>query len=383
MKFKLFILLSFLIIILFACDQKSSEKEAYSFNDADTLPIKYAEGFRIINFKNFKLLEIKNPWQGASNITIQYLLYSDKIPEEDIFPEATRIKIPLKNIACLSTTHIGFLEQIDELNSIKGISNPEIVYNSFIRERINENNISDIGYNTNLNYEVLLDINPDVIMTYSVGSEYSNTKGKLEELGLTMVINAEYLESHPLGKAEWIKFVSAFYNKENLATEIFKRKEKEYSNLTKLTRDLEVLPTIMTGLPWQGTWYISGGHSYAAKLIEDAGGKFIWSDNTSNEAIPLSIESVFNSAQNAGIWINSGYATNMEYLLNTDERILFFKPYSSGNVFNNNKRINSQGGNDYWESGIINPEIILKDLIKIFHPGILPDSALVYYNHLH
>ena len=372
------------ILILSSCSTDYKKDQPKETNDKiiDICKIKYAKGFTINYYDNYKVLEIINPWQGALNVKLKYLLYPDSQPDNNIFPDAIRIKTPIEKIVCMSTTHIGFLDKLNEINSIIGITNKNLVYNDKVKSRIKSGEIIDIGFDKNLNYEVLISINPDLIMSYNVSSELSGIRSKLEELDIKMVLNAEYLESHPLGKAEWIKFIAAFYNKEEFATQIFNNIEKEYLELANKASEITNKPTVLTGLPWKGTWYISGGKSYPAKLISDAGGKFIWSENTSHEALALSIESVYEKAGDADIWINSGYSNSLNELLDTDERIGIFKAYNTGYVFNNNKRINKFDGNDYWESGIMNPQIILRDLIEIIHPEVLVDSTLYYYKRL-
>ena len=141
-------------------------------------------------------------------------------------------------------------------------------------------------------------------------------------------------------------------------------------------------PSVLAGLPWKNTWWVPGGKSHAAILIRDAGGKYIWEDDTSKEALPLDIEAVYNEAGQADFWINSGSAATLADLVNTDSRLQLFKPFGDSSIYNNNARLNPSGGNDYWESGVIFPDVILKDLICIFHPEILPGHTLVYYQKL-
>ncbi|MCF8372548.1 MAG: ABC transporter substrate-binding protein [Bacteroidales bacterium] len=342
----------------------------------------YAKGFSIKDYSNFSLLEVFNPWQGASKVKFQYVLYKGKAIPNHQFPEATEIKVPVRKIVCMSTTHIGFIDKLNELKSIVGIANTDLINNHELNERIDQGKIADVGYEQNVNFELLIGLSPDLIMSYSIGSEITGLRNKLNELDIQMIINAEYLESHPLGKAEWIKFVAMFYDKKELADSIFGDIEKQYTELVSKTHTFSHKPTVFTGLPWKGTWYISGGKSYAAQLITDAGGDFLWSDNLSHEAIGLSIESVFDVARNADFWINTGAANSMHEIAGVDERLTYFVALQDQKLYNNNAVQSKSGGNDYWESGLINPQIILKDLINIFHPGNLPDSNLVYYQKL-
>ncbi|MEA3443746.1 MAG: ABC transporter substrate-binding protein [Bacteroidota bacterium] len=384
MKTKSSVIILITAIILFACSGTEKQTDPDTTNDSEIFTktnIKYAKGFSIKVFTDFTLIEVVNPWQGADNISFSYLLYKgNDVPKHNF--NAVEIQIPIKNIVCMSTTHIGFLDKLKEIGSIAGIANIKLINNKHLQSRINRGLVVDIGYEQNVNYELLLEISPDLIMSYSIGSEITGLKNKLEEFGINLSINAEYLESHPLGKAEWIKFIAAFYDKLQMANELFDEIESDYLALNNLTRKIHERPTVLTGLPWKGTWYISGGQSYAAQLIKDAGAEFLWADNISHEAIGLSIESVYEIAHDAEFWINTGAAGSLIGIEESDERLISFRAWKNRKVFNNNAKVNTFGGNDYWESGLVNPQIILADLIRIFHPDLSVDSNLVYYKKL-
>ena len=383
--FKRYSIVLFLFISFISCKQSSNKdalREKTEYQHAiRSIEILYARGFTISQYNNFKLIEVTNPWQGAKDIKFQYILYTTDLPPQHNYNDAIEIKIPIRKIVCLSTTHIGFVEKLQELETIVGVANNELVYNRSIRNRIDQGLIIDVGYEQSLNNELLMQINPDIIMAYGVNSEITGVKNKLNELGLKTILNAEYLESTPLGKAEWIKFMAAFYLKDDLADSIFAQTETEYIRLSKLVKNEDVKPNILTGLPWKGTWHIPGSNSYAAHLIIDAGGNFLWNNN-SHEAIGMNIESVFEIGHNCDIWINPGAALFINDIISCDERLTKYSACKQNKVFNNNNRINKFGGNDYWESGIVNPNIILKDLIAIFHPEILPNYSLFYYRKL-
>lgn len=373
----------FILLVFASCTfTDDNQKPKPIKSDYKLIENRYAKGFSIKEYGEFALLEVFNPWQGASEVKFQYVLYKGKTIPKHQFSGAMEIKVPVRKIVCMSTTHIGFIDKLNELESIVGIANAGLINNPKLNERIDLGKIADVGYEQNVNFELLIGLSPDLIMSYSIGSEITGLRNKLNELDIQMIINAEYLESHPLGKAEWIKFVALFYDKKSEADSIFGDIEKQYTGLVSKTRTFSHKPTVFTGLPWKGTWYISGGKSYAAQLINDAGGDFLWSGNSSHEAIGLSIESVFDVARNADFWINTGAANSLHEIAGVDERLAYFDALQKQKLYNNNARQSESGGNDYWESGLVNPQIILKDLIHIFHPGILPDSNLVYYKKL-
>ena len=255
----------------------------------------------------------------------------------------------------------------------------KLVSNKEVRKNIKNNKVIDIGYDQNMDFETILSLQPDLIFSYGITGENISYLNKLKELGIKVVMNAEYLENTPLGKAEWIKFMAEFYGKRKMGGFIFDTIENKYNNLLELTANIKSKPVVMSGLPWKDAWYVPGGNSFAANFIEHAGGRYIWHDNENNEAIPLDIEAVVNKAINAEIWINPGAAMNLDDILSVDERLKNIKALKQGEVYNNNARLTKREGNDYWESVVINPQVILQDLIKIFHPGLLPGHELVYY----
>lgn len=135
-------------------------------------------------------------------------------------------------------------------------------------------------------------------------------------------------------------------------------------------------------MPYKGTWYMPGGHSYIANTLNDANGAYPWANDTHTGGIQLDFETVFATGLKADIWINPGLATTLNDITGVDSRLTDFRPVQEGLVYNSNKRINPKGANDYWESGLVNPHIILADLINIIHPGLLPEHELFYYQKL-
>ena len=214
-----------------------------------------------------------------------------------------------------------------------------------------------------------------------MGGEW-DTHPKLEEAKLPYVINSEWNEQSPLGRAEWIKFMAVFFNKESEVNELFQSMVDEYKALADLAAKVTAKPSVFMGAPYQGTWWVSGGGSHAAQLLTDAGADYIWSDDDSTGSLMLDIESVFELAEEADFWINVGYWNSLDDAKAADDRFTKFSAHEEGTVYNYNKRLGPNGGNDYLESGSANPHKVLADLITIFHPGLLPEHELYYYKKL-
>jgi len=367
------------LMILFSCSNNRERSHIQNNSQKESVNLKYAKGFRIDKIDKNKLITVVNPWSGASNIEYQYLLVNKNEELPDYANEYTVIRTPVERVICLSTTHIAFIDVLNKTNSIVGVSGIDYVNNTKVREKIESDQIPDVGYDNSLNYELIVRLKPDLVITYGVGSQIASYNQKLQDLGINTVIIGEYLENHPLGKLEWLKFLAVFYNMDEKANEYFEKVEKEYNDLLAISNIVNEKPKVLFGLPWKDSWYVPGGQSYLAKMVEDAGGEYLWKENESRESIPFNIESMFLQASSAEVWLNTGSINKKTDILKIDERFESFKPYRYSLIYNNNLQINKYGGNNYWEKGLVEPHIVLKDMIKIFHPEFLIDYNLSYY----
>ena len=367
------------VFFLFSCSSNTDNKDQ---NAATGSGITSAKGFDITEYENYRLLSVYNPWQGAQDVLINYILTGRDTDLPKDLPEGTIIRTPVNSIICLSTTHIALLDFIDETSKIVAVSGKDYIYNPGVRIRIDNNEIPDIGYDSNLDYERILELNPDVILAYGVGSESSAWLNRLRDLGMTVVMIGEYLEDSPLAQAEWVKFTAHLFNKQEMASEKFGNIVNQYRELINQASVTDTRPVVMSGLPWRNNWFVPGGRSNFATLVSDAGGQYLWHDNRKRENHAVDIENVIEKGLMADFWVNTGTALSKEDVRNIDTRLTSLRPFRLGNIYNNNARINRFGGNDYWESGIVNPHLILKDLIAIMHPGLVPGHELVYYRKL-
>ncbi|RYF46708.1 MAG: ABC transporter substrate-binding protein, partial [Cytophagaceae bacterium] len=207
---------------------------------------------------------------------------------------------------------------------------------------------------------------------------------QLSDAGVPVLINSEWVETTPLGRAEWVKLMAALTNKETLVNKKFAEVEKEYNRLSALTRTVAMKPSILSGMNSKDAWFVPDGDSYMTRFFLDAGGRYHWSDRKATGSLPLNFETVYPVALDADIWLNVGISdvNSKQDILAKDARYADFKAFKLGQVFNYGKRINSRGSNDFWESGAVNPHLVLADLIKIVHPDLLPKHELVYYKQL-
>ncbi len=374
----LYFLFSFSILFFVGCSTSTLEKTDDNHQVLKEVELNYAKGFSIRKGDDFQLITLKNTWKGE-NTTYQYVLYKNEKPKG--YDNATFIKIPIKSIVCFSLTHLAFIDKLGELNSIKGLSGCDYVSNKMVIDKIKNNEIKEIGSSQLINYEFLIDLKPDLIMTFGIDETATNQLNKFKTLGLNVVLNSEYMENHPLGKAEWIKFVAAFYDKDSLAEFIYNDIEADYNKLIALTKNSKTKPSVFVGMPWNGAWYLAGGKSFQAQLFNDAGANYLWADNKETTSFIIDKEVIIEKALNADYWINLNAFNSVDEVTNVDAKLKAFKSVKTGNMYNNNLKINTANGNDYWESGVINPHVVLADLIKIFHPNLI-EHELVYYKRL-
>ncbi len=337
----------------------------------------YAQGFSVAHNGKITSLTVRDPWEKARNIGITYILSNRDIP--DVQKGKQAIRTPVQRIICMSSSHIAFLNELGELDKLTGISGSRYISNPVVKEKVDGGKIRDVGYGHNLNYEEIIRQEPDLVMLYGVDQEITGIMEKLSDLGISAVLNAEYLESNPLGKAEWIRFVACFFNKEALADSLFRITESRYKELARMALKAKSSPRVMVGLPYRDSWWIPGGKSYLAQLIADAGGKYVADSNNSHESFVISLEEAFLLSSEADIWINVGNVKSRDEILADDSRFSNFPLLKKGRIFNNNRISTPAGGNDFWESGTIHPDLVLSDLIRIFHPELLPADSLTYY----
>jgi iron complex transport system substrate-binding protein len=288
----------------------------------------------------------------------------------------------VSRVICLSTTHIGFISFLNETSSIIGVSGKNFVANDSLQAKIKNDQLSDVGYDENLNFELILKLRPDVVFAYGVSGSITNTLRKLNEMGIPTILIAEYLEEEPLAKMEWVKVFGALYGQSSMADEKFDTADSKYQQLRHLAAGTKNKPSVLLGLPWRGNWFISGGKSYVARLVEDAGGEYIFKELDFKDSRPVALEQVYERAMDADFWLNTGDALSKKDLFSVDSRFQNLPCIKKDKIFNNNSRITAAGGNDIFESGVAEPEIILADLIYILHPQLLPSHQLKYYRKL-
>jgi len=378
-QFYVLITICFISTLIFSCVGRKNNIAEYEASKGEGI-VTIADRFSLEKTDSCTILTINDPWQGAAGIkNIYYLVNRNSDITLRVDPSEV-IYIPVQKIICMSTTHLAMVAAIDERHAIAGVSGTGYIFDEKITAMIEEGLISDIGYESGLNNELIIRISPDLIIMYGIGSESVGYVGKLREMGTQALFNADYLEEEPLGKAEWIKLFGALFCKEKMADSIFTSVVTSYDKIKEYIKQTAgEMPDVLLGLPFRDAWYISPGNSYISRLIQDAGGSYLWHDTKSSVSMPYGLEDVFLRALEADYWLNTGTARSKKEIASIDQRLKNLPCFINGNMYNNNKRISPGGGNDYWESGALYPDLILKDIATILHPELFKNKELFYY----
>lgn len=351
----------------------SCENNVFEASKGDAVSKSYAENFSINKIDNGYIINIYE-----NNNTHQYLLNSS----ENLKQNGQRIiNIPVERVVCFSSTHCAFISTLGKEESIKGVSGKKYIYNSKIKNNINKDKVYEIGHESRINYEKIISIEPDVVFAFSIDNRDKAALQKLEGFNIPVIFIKEFTEPDVLGRTEWLKLFACFYDKLDFATEYCDSVFYNYNQLKKRAEKAEIKPKVLTGMPYEGIWWVPGGNSYFAQLIEHAGGEYIFKTNDKTESIPINIENVFAESKNVDIWLNPNLYSSKNEMLRSENRIKHLHPFNNALIYNNNKRMNKNKGNDFWESGIVHPDKILKDLYNIFHKDS-PDN-LHYYRRVY
>lgn len=342
--------------------------------------IHYAKGFKISKVGASNLMEVTYPYKGATS-GYKYLLVKKgtTVPKHD--SDVQVIMVPIERIVCTSTTHIPLLDYLDLSEKLVGFPSTDYISSEKTRKLVDAGKIEELGAEKGMNIEKLAVLKPEAVMSYTMTANLGQLK-KVQELGIPVILNAEYLEEHPLGRAEWIKFMAAFFDKEKEADAVFSTIEKNYLETKKLVASVEKKPTVLSGVLYGDTWFMPGGQNYAAKLINDAGARYLWSADSTKGSLQLSFESVYEKAHAADLWIGVASFSTLEEIKNADERYTKFNPWQIKQVYSYNARKGAKGGSEFLELGYLRPDIILKDLVKIAHPELLPGYELYFHKRI-
>ncbi|NCP20520.1 MAG: ABC transporter substrate-binding protein [Zetaproteobacteria bacterium] len=328
----------------------------------------FASGFAIYKTQDYTKLVIKNPFPNANKTFVYYLVNKDQHPKIN---DGIIIKVPINRIVVTSTTHIPMIDALDKATSIVGFPNLDYISTPNVRKLIDEHKIVDLGNNLQVNTEVLLGLNPDVLIGFSMQSE-NKMYETIQKAGIPVILNGDWLESTPLGRAEWLKFFGALYQKDALADSLFNQIVNDYQQITKLALSAKERPSVLSGNMNGAIWNLPAGESYNAQFFKDANTQYFWQNSKGNGSLNLSFETVFSQAQNAQIWIAAGAYKSFQQLKDANPHYSEFKSFKTKQIYTFALTIGAKGGSLFYEEAALKPNLVLKDIIKVVHPELLP-----------
>lgn len=367
-----------LVLLLFVGCQPKKAADKNKIKTQQSL--KYATGFTLEKNSNFTLLTVKNSFPEDHN-EYNYILYKKGVVIPDSLNNYTAIEVPIKTIAVTSTTHIPSLEMLNETESLVAFAGLNYISSKKTRSRIDAGKVKELGNNNGLNTEILFELQPDVLVGFTVDSDYK-TKDNLVANGQKVIMNADWTETSPLGKAEWIKFFGALYDKNELADRLFNKIENDYLETKERAKTALRKPTVMAGAMYQEQWFLPNGNSWAAQLIADANGEYLWAKTSGTGSLSLSFESVLVIAQNANYWIGPAQYTSLAQMKADSENYTLFEAYKKQNVFSFSTKKGATGGVIYYELAPNRPDLVLKDIVKMLHPTLLPHHSFEFFERL-
>jgi iron complex transport system substrate-binding protein len=372
-----------LFLLFISCTHReNTSQSAIQHLKKDSI-LKYARRFSISYAKDFTAVYLFGN-KTNYDTTASFIIYSDSASVSRFSKKNVFIKSPCKKIAALSSIYATMFCELGVIDNIVAIDNIDYVNNSLIRDKYKSGNLKELEKTPQIDLEKTVALAPDIIFTFGMGDWEKDRDKKLEQTRIPVAITVDHLEESLLARAEWIKFFAAFVNKRELADSIFSAVEKNYLELKAIAGKAISKPTVFNEIKYSDSWYMPGGKSYVAQLLNDAGANYLWKDDAQTGSLPLSFEQVYARARDADFWINLSTLKTKKELLGYESRYSEFKAYKTGNLYNNTKVTNSKGYSVYWETGMIYPNRILSDLVQIFHPELKPEikSALNYYEQI-
>jgi iron complex transport system substrate-binding protein len=362
-----------LVVFSFSCKKEILKETAAPIPKST---IKYAKGFDIVIENGLKKLIIKTGYQNATTI-FEYLILNKTTKKATLNNQT--IQVPIKEIVVTSTTHIPMLELLNEESSIVGFPHTTYISSEKTRALIDTGKIKEIGKESALNTEILLDLQPELVVGYSITSA-DKSLTTVQKAGISVIYNGDWLEETPLGRAEWIKFFGVLYNKEKQADSIFNAIETNYLKAQKIALKAALKPTILSGaIMSKDIWNLPAGESFVAQFLKDANLNYLWKDSKGKGSLSLSFESIFDTGRNADYWIAPGYFLSKEQLLQSNQIYEEFTAFKNDRIYTPSSKKGKTGGVIYYELAPTRPDLVLKDIIKITNPDLLPNYELTFF----
>jgi len=372
-----------LLLIVSACKNETKNDNSLPQTETKDIALKYAEGFKISQSDYSKTIEITKAWPEAEK-TYTYLLLTEEQAAKTTYNKADYdgvIITPITKTVVTSTTHIPALELLGVEETLIGFPSTDYISSEKTRKLIDEGKVRELGKNEGINTEVLLELNPNVVVGFGVEG-VNKTFEVIKKSGIPVIYNGDWAESSALAKAEWIKFFGVLFNKEKEADSIFNTIEKEYLAAKEIAEKAKTNPTVLSGAMYKDVWYLPKGSSPEAQFLKDANVNYLWSETTGNGSLSLSFEAVLVKAKDADLWLSPSYYGSLEQLEKANPLYANFKAFQNKSIYTFVNKKGGTGGVLYYELGTARPDLVLKDLIKIAHPELLVDYTPYFFEKL-
>lgn len=363
------LLLPVLILVVFSSCNRPSDV----INSNQGVKQKFAHWYTMEKRDSLTLITIKNPFDTSQPSARLVLYHRGNNPPEG-YEKFTAVQVPLQRISCTSSTAITFADKCGHVDAVVSISDADFVFNKKIRSRLASGEVTEVAQGTAIWYEKLSQSKPEAIFVSMFDGQELD---RIRDLGIIVIPFADYLETTPLGRAEWLKFIGAFFNEEEKSARIFDTIVSQYQEVAALAKNAKEHPAIFDGLPIEGSWYVSGGQSYMAAIYKDAGASYIWAEESGTASNVMAYEKVFAGAAETPWWrmvVNLPGELTKEKLLSMDERYGLFKAVKTGGVIWSNAATIP-----LFEEGVAEPHLVLSDLVCLLHPTLLPGYKPRYY----
>lgn len=353
--------------------------------DTDYFPDKatfeHAKGVSVTYENSYKVVEVTTLEGEKPQRYVLLQCGADEPSLEGELGDARVIEVPVTSAITLTTTNLPHFAELDAADTVVGVSTAAYVATPEILQRTGSGEAKDYaGAEGQPNVEAIIGASPDLLVMDAFGETIVEDANRFAEAGVPTVLNADFNEQELLGRAEWLKFTSLFLNAEAAATETFDEIVSDYERVSAAAAEADKKPTVFANTPIEGTWFTPGGRSFFATAVEDANGTYVFDDDTSTYSLELDIETVLDKAGDADIWLQAGSVQgSLKDLAKADERFKEFAAFSSGQVWAYDRTMSPGGGNAFFETGYTRADLVLSDLVKIFHPEVLPDHEFEYF----
>ena len=359
------ILLSAIVILalfLSACGGRGKASSVLA--GGDTLRLEYAANLCIVQYPDYMVATVRNPWDTLK--TLHTYVLADKHKELPAqLPEGTVVRLPLERLVVYSVVHGGLLAELDALDGVRGVCGMEYFKQPEFVERCRQGLVADCGNSMSPDIETLIELRPDGIML----SPY-----------VPIIECADYLETSPLGRAEWMRFYGILVGKAAEADSLFATVAREYLDVKRQASLAGRRPTVLSDLKYGSAWYISGGNSTTGRLYADAGADYVFAYLPNSGSIPLPFETVFDKGQQADYWF---VKYNQQADKTYRELEKDYAPYARFKAFKERHIYGCNTGRiPFYEESPFHPDVLLKDIVKILHPELLEGYEPKYFSNL-